>query len=96
MYTLQLGDDQGNVFYQCIFCRNTQNWEDRVSELGDKEVERQELEREGLLHEKSYLKQLRAIEKAHLLSSNGYEKYFAESLGETYNPQVNDFVFYFF
>jgi len=29
-----------------------QNWEDRVSELTEKEVERQELEREGLLHEK--------------------------------------------
>ena len=96
MYTLQLGDDSGNVFYQCVFCRNTQNWEDRVSELTEKEVERQELEREGLLHEKAYLRQLHTLEKHHLLSSNGYEKQQVEQLGQSYNPQVNDFVFYFF
>ena len=58
MYTLQLGDDCSQVFYQCIFCRNAQNWEDRVSELAEKEEERQELEREGLLHQKAYLRQL--------------------------------------
>lgn len=32
MYTLTLDDEEmQQVIYQCIFCRNTQNWEDRKS-----------------------------------------------------------------
>ena len=98
MYTLQLGDDCSQVFYQCIFCRNAQNWEDRVSELAEKEEERQELEREGLLHQKAYLRQLRTIDKSHLLASQGYQQSMSDpsAMATSYNPQVDDFVYYFF
>ena len=59
-------------------------------------MERQEQAREGHLHEKAYLRKLHTLEKGHLLSSYGYEKQQAEAPGQSYNPQVNDFVFYFF
>ena len=62
MYCLQLDDESENgnnaVFYQCVFCRNALNFEERVSELEDKAEERKELEREGLLHEDDYLQKL--------------------------------------
>jgi len=35
-------------------------------------MERQELEREGYLHDKHYLEQLKNINKEHLLTSQGY------------------------
>ena len=41
MYTLSLEDGEGGFFYQCVFCRNLQNWEDRVSEMTEKEPERE-------------------------------------------------------
>ena len=101
MYCLQLDDESENgnnsVFYQCIFCRNALNFEERVSELEDKAEERKELEREGLLHEDDYLQKLQEIDKSHILSSKGYAQLQANTsdIDRTYNPQVNDFVFYF-
>ena len=69
-----------------------------MGDLQEKESERQEQEKEGYVHDKSYMEMLKNIGKDHLLTSQGYAQQINDpnTVGRSYNPQVNDFVFYFF
>lgn len=89
MYTLQLADEDDVPFYQCIFCRNTQNWEDRKSVISEKAANAdEEADGNGLPHEKGYLDKISKIDKAHLLTAQDYSRQMADSntRGATYNP----------
>jgi hypothetical protein len=85
--TQQRNEGLNSQFWQCLFCKNQENYE---SALAFEETTPNQ-------DQKQYLLQLKKIDKSHLLSEQSHQaREASQSKAVSYMPQVDDVLLYFF